>query len=433
MMKKGLQMIVKCFISLALPLLLAWNLVYAQQIDSVGSYTLSGRDYINCISVQGDYAYLGNRAELLIIDISDPANPTLTGTYSFMSGIHDIEASGNYVYLTTTQGLIPSPAGDTVGGFHIVDVTIPASPSAIGYYGMDGFVYNFFIYSHYAYIINNYMAFEIADISDPLNPVFAGGFNTPNDGWDVFVVDTIAYIADREDGMKIYNMTVPLQPVFLGGLRFGLSYPLGISVKENYAFAVGDGTLNIVNVTDPTEPSLTASYITAGDLIPNIFISGDFAFLSEDTYGFEIINISDPSNPFLAVSHDTPGFTNEIIVIGNYIYVSDTYSFQIFHFNPTGIKEDEHEALPEEFTVHQNYPNPFNSGTVIQYDLTEESFVTIDIFDMLGRKVETLVDSRQAAGHHQVTWNAGNASSGIYFYNVKDGKSNETKRMNLVR
>jgi hypothetical protein len=79
------------------------------------------------------------------------------------------------------------------------------------------------------------------------------------------------------------------------------------------------------------------------------------------------------------------------------------------------------------------HPNPFNAQTLIQYNLPGESDVSLTIFDILGRQVETLIDGYQTAGPHQVIWNADNSPSGIYFYRLKADNTVETKRMTLIR
>ncbi|MEE9554607.1 MAG: T9SS type A sorting domain-containing protein [candidate division Zixibacteria bacterium] len=76
-----------------------------------------------------------------------------------------------------------------------------------------------------------------------------------------------------------------------------------------------------------------------------------------------------------------------------------------------------------------NYPNPFNSSTTIEYSLPEPGEVTIEIFDLLGRRVETLIDTKQDAGVYRVTWDAEDQASGVYFYSIEADEFSDTKRM----
>jgi len=91
------------------------------------------------------------------------------------------------------------------------------------------------------------------------------------------------------------------------------------------------------------------------------------------------------------------------------------------------------DVRPSSFQLHSNFPNPFNPTTTIQYDLTQTTEVSLEIYDILGRKIETLVNATQDAGCHQAIWNGNNRSSGVYFYTIKAGDKSETKRMLLMK
>ncbi len=110
--------------------------------------------------------------------------------------------------------------------------------------------------------------------------------------------------------------------------------------------------------------------------------------------------------------------------------------------------ENDDQKLPSEYILEQNYPNPFNPSTTIKYQIpaqdrndklfvtrsgVEESFVTLKVYNILGREVATLVNKKQNPGNYQVEWNASNLPSGIYFYQLKAGDFTETKKMVLLR
>jgi hypothetical protein len=90
-------------------------------------------------------------------------------------------------------------------------------------------------------------------------------------------------------------------------------------------------------------------------------------------------------------------------------------------------------ALPAEFTLHRNYPNPFNPTTRIEYELPASSHVSLTVYDVLGREIQTLVDERQSAGNHSVTFNAGNLPSGVYFDRLQAGNYSATKKLLLLK
>lgn len=89
--------------------------------------------------------------------------------------------------------------------------------------------------------------------------------------------------------------------------------------------------------------------------------------------------------------------------------------------------------LPQVFALHSNYPNPFNPVTVIPFDLPEEAWVRIAIYDVLGRRVYTVVNEQMQAGRHTVTFDAARLSSGAYIYRIEAGTFVESQKMLLVK
>ncbi|MGD1046735.1 MAG: T9SS type A sorting domain-containing protein [Bacteroidota bacterium] len=89
--------------------------------------------------------------------------------------------------------------------------------------------------------------------------------------------------------------------------------------------------------------------------------------------------------------------------------------------------------LPTHFSLDQNYPNPFNPATTISFTLPSKSFVSLKVFDILGREVATIISEEMSAGSYSRQWNAANMSSGIYFYRLQAGTFIETKKLVLLR
>jgi len=91
------------------------------------------------------------------------------------------------------------------------------------------------------------------------------------------------------------------------------------------------------------------------------------------------------------------------------------------------------EVKPTEFNLSQNYPNPFNPSTKIEFSIPEASDVRLEVFNMLGQKVQTLKNERMAAGYYSVVFEAGGLSSGVYVYQLRMGNAILTKRMLLLK
>jgi hypothetical protein len=99
---------------------------------------------------------------------------------------------------------------------------------------------------------------------------------------------------------------------------------------------------------------------------------------------------------------------------------------------PTGVCQSSSD-MPENYSLSQNYPNPFNPSTSISFSLLSKSFVSLKIFDLLGKEVATIVSEEMSAGSHSRIWNAANMSSGIYFYRLQAGLYSETKKLILLK
>ena len=106
------------------------------------------------------------------------------------------------------------------------------------------------------------------------------------------------------------------------------------------------------------------------------------------------------------------------------------------------VKRDEGD-LPKEFQLNQNYPNPFNPTTIVTFALPKNAFVSVKVYDMLGREIKTLLSDELSAGIHAVEWRgddnggericAGHASSGTYIYRITAADFVSTKKMILMK
>jgi hypothetical protein len=106
---------------------------------------------------------------------------------------------------------------------------------------------------------------------------------------------------------------------------------------------------------------------------------------------------------------------------------------------PTSVRRARSEStLPRKLTLDQNVPNPFNPTTVISFSLPEAAHVTLDVYNIMGQRVATLLEERMAAGRHTVTWNGRThdgrqATSGVYLYKIVAGSHTETRKMLLLK
>jgi hypothetical protein len=109
-----------------------------------------------------------------------------------------------------------------------------------------------------------------------------------------------------------------------------------------------------------------------------------------------------------------------------------------YYGNLMSIKTEAQPILPTAFALHQNYPNPFNAATTIIYELPATSHVKIEIFNVLGQKMATVLDKDEEAGIHSIEWNGADGSgttvaSGVYLYRLTADKFTAERKMILMK
>ncbi|HEX7070052.1 MAG TPA: T9SS type A sorting domain-containing protein [Rhodothermales bacterium] len=115
-----------------------------------------------------------------------------------------------------------------------------------------------------------------------------------------------------------------------------------------------------------------------------------------------------------------------------YTYDADGNLAQVVVAEPVGVATQAPD-LPTRFALHAAYPNPFNPSTAIAYDVKERTHVRLEVFDVLGRSVATLVNGPHEAGRYQTVFDARGLASGVYLYRIVMGPFTATRSIVLVR
>ncbi len=204
--------------------------------------------------------------------------------------------------------------------------------------------------------------------------------------------------------------------------------------------------MNIQNINDPTSargvvkikfPAANINF-TGNSLecllVENnvITIRGNGKNSGQGSYGFLITAIDNGSSGDLIkftiwdkLEGDKVIYDNQTMneVSGGYVSIQDL----------PFAKGSDDAALPNHYELYQNYPNPFNPATTIEYQIPEESFVKLKVYDIIGNEVATLVNEKKEPGDYTVSFNAKNIVSGVYIYTLKAGNFSETRKMILIK
>ncbi len=421
------------------------------------------------IDVEGGYAYIADRdAGLQIIDVTDPENPTLAGSYYTPEPMGAIFVERNYAYALTGLFYLEYAL------LYILDVHNPQDPILVSSYELQtglSSIRDVYVADGYAYVICGLMF--IIDVTDPSNPTlvstYAGSWGQAE---RVFISGNYAYLTETFDHhLDIVDITDPLNPISVGIFEDFQVNPLGVFVQAGFAYVANyTGGLKVIDVLNPQWPTLQGGYDTP-DMAWSVFVSGYHIFIADEdsllilglrNTGTISGVVSDETSPIegvyvRAINSSTSDSTN---INGEYLlddlprgtyevalshpdYIDTTVSgILVMLGNTTYLNvilriftdiEETSVRPPDAFSLSQNYPNPFNPSTKINYALPEAAHVKLQVYNILGQCVINLIDEVQEPGYHSYDWNTGDIPTGVYFYRIKAGKFEKTKKMVLLK
>ena len=211
--------------------------------------------------------------------------------------------------------------------------------------------------------------------------------------------------------------------------------------SSDYWISDADSGYSVDNIAPAVPTNFIASYYEGGlNLSWDAVQDYDFQYYIVDKSADSLFETDQhPSYQLLENSFLDNDFENTDIVyyrVSAIDYSGNKSSFSSVISSAT--LSNENYYLPQIFALHQNYPNPFNPTTSINYDLPKNEFISINVFDLMGREVKTLVNKEQEAGFRSVKWDATNnlgqpVSAGMYIYTIQAGEFRQTRKMVLLK
>ncbi len=231
---------------------------------------------------------------------------------------------------------------------------------------------------------------------------------------------------DFENGLKIVNTDQTEKEIRLMHLTTDaglekLFVIRGIRLTQNDSVkleSISADSLRLTNYSAETEYALGLEIASAGR--NEIFSSDGYISLGSSSSQVIIPSWDDLSGSGVKMLIDN----------GNDGTFDDSITVQL---QVTSVNENIDLTLPTEYLLEQNYPNPFNPITSIIFQIPADGFVSLKIYDAIGREVKTLVNEYKGRGRYEIQFNAADLSSGIYFYSVKSGGFNQVKKMLLLK
>ncbi len=261
------------------------------------------------IVVEGGDAYVADSySGFLVLDISDPSNPTNRAVYNTPGDANDLSISDNNLYLA-----------DMSGGVRIFDISNPSSPVQISRDTLYATYTDVSGLGEYARCTLGWSGFSILNFSDPADPeehwhsTSLGGY-----AYAIHIENELAYLACGAGGLKI----IDLEPPALIG-----SYPISGSARGVFArndtvfIAAYTGGLIILDATDPSAPELIGAFDTDG-YAHGVWVAETLAFVADYHEGLRIINIADPASPFETGYYKTIHNALDVTEDNGYVYAA---------------------------------------------------------------------------------------------------------------
>ncbi len=301
----------KVFVTLVCSILLFSGSIYGAALNYTGSTLWNGA---SDVEVDGSYAYCAFIDGVMIYDINNRANPSMTSQlYLGVTGTGIAAGSSRCYYTAAEDGL-----------FIIAN---PSTPSLAGSIDLDGSAQDVVVSGNYAYVACGNAGLQIVDITTITNPTLAGSFTT-NITWadDITIDGNYVYLTDTGGDLHIVDVTTPGSPTSVADF----TVPHGcqtVAIDGNYAYLGTTSfsmSLIIADISTPASPAVVGSLDTGG-WTRDIKASGNYAFIS-DAYYFRVVNVTNPASPFIAANSSAMTNLQSCFYDGaNYCYLADYY------------------------------------------------------------------------------------------------------------
>ncbi len=269
----------------------------------------------NNVVVRNQLAYISASWGMLIVDISDPANPQEIAFNDLVGArIFSIELSEDRAFVAD------------LGGVRVVDISDDEHPELIGSFNLHRPAHDIKVVGDIAYVAGWDDGLRVLDVSNPEDIREIGSFDTQSLAYSVAIQGNILYLAEQ-DRLRALDISNPARPRSIGTLE---RTAVSVTVIDDHAFVSANSRdFRIIDISDPTNMREIATLQTPGN--PEGFqITGRYCFLTDGEAGLRIIDISDINHPREVGYYDTDGDAWAVAVVGDIAVVADYYSIDLY-------------------------------------------------------------------------------------------------------
>jgi hypothetical protein len=391
--------------------------------------------------------------DLLCVSVSD--STLALDTYDFSDPTQPLLLSHLPIGGVVSHGSMPLVQSDDrlyvhTDNLHCIDLANPENPLHLGnFHTAFDEVLTFEVVNDMAYIVYPEVGLSIVDFSDPAHASQLSLVEREGSTVDVDVVGDVVYLLNGDSGLSLFDVSDPSSPQLMSSLGFS-PYLSHIDVSEGLAYVVDQilpwshsaDSLYVVDVSDPFDLlilgraavpyNLEDFEVQAGGLVYFTCLGSAYLGLESEV---QILDASDPTDIHLVGKHPIPLEAQGLGVQDSLVVSSHGASgFYVVNFDAweTAL-EPPTEVKPHTLQLEPCYPNPFNPSTRISFTLRHPAEVTLKVYDLLGKEVETLMSAPCAAGTNSATFHAGDCASGVYFAVLDNGDHQVVQKMLLVK
>jgi hypothetical protein len=280
------------------------------------------------IAVVGNYVYLAIGQKLLVLDVSDPANPVPVSKLLLPRVATDLVVDGDILYVA---------AGDA--GIRVVDISNPSMIAEIGSYEMDpdtGYrnnkVHHLAIAADRVYATYEGGELRVLDVANPALPVQIGITQLSGEGLDIVIVGDYAYVAIDNLGLTVLDISDPTHPSEAGEFISPIWKPTtGLALSGNLIVLARGCTIQLVDISQPVDPQGGATYTLAAcsPTLADVEVSGSFVYLVTEGHSMGILEIIDFQTISEVFANSMDVWMSTITVVGNFAYAGGLDAFVV--------------------------------------------------------------------------------------------------------
>ena len=387
----------------------------------------------NTLAVSAYWRYYG--CGLVTMDASDPNHLTYSSYLAGGEGEYPGCVSEHGGHFFVGQAWSDRSLDDMNGGFVIVDASNPAAPRELSELDDLDAVTSIAFSGNYAYALcgADYMdssrVFAI-DVHDPTRPAVVGSAEIRGHG-TIAVADSILLMAS-DRGLGIYRISDPRHIVPIDTTLFPRIELTAVALFQRYALvSSAPDSLYVIDLAVPSAPVIVVA--NPEPSAQDITIAADRAYLACGSAGLRVVDIADPTRPAEIGYYASPGgAATRITLQDSLVYLADNSFIGVYRCTVPERANTRTETVPQTFSLSA-YPNPFNPNTVLSFDVPRSGKITLSVYDITGRLVQTLADRVYPQGSYRVTFDGSKLASGIYFARLQGNRISRTQKLVLLK